>query len=660
MEIPLLREFVIIFGLAIVVLLVCYRLKIPTIVGLIITGIVGGPHGLGLVQAQEQVEVLAKIGVIILLFTIGMEFSPRKILSMKKSFLLGGSLQVGFSILGGFLTAYYLGRSYAEAIFLGFLISLSSTAINLKLLSDRGEANSRHGRITLAILIFQDIVVVLMMLLVPYLAGKGEILLEPILWAIGLGALIIALAFVMTLYVVTPLLNVVAKTRSRELFLLSVLTICFSVTWGASLVGIPVSLGAFLSGIILSESEYRHQALGNILPFQDVFTSFFFISIGMLLQIGFLASHALTVVVVCFLVLILKAFVATGSTLALGMPLRTSLLVGFSLSQVGEFSFVLSTAGMKAGLGEPYLYQFFIAVSLLSMLLTPLLSLAAPYVSKLLYRLPLPKRLLMGRVQEVAQEEQFEDHLIIAGFGPSGQNLARACQNAGIRYVILETSPDIVREQRLAGQPIYFGDAGHVAVLDHLQIRKARAMAVLVNDKGEERRVAGAAKRANPDIFLLVRTQILTDREDLIGAGADDVIVDEFVTSAETITRVLMLYEVQMAQVDQALSELSESEYRSRRGILGQIFRLSDLELHLPRVSVQAWIVEEGSPLAGQTLEASALRPRHGVTVLVIHRNDENIIDLDPQTRMESEDVLIVFGEKKDLKKAAKLAREPV
>jgi len=655
MELPLLRDFVVLFGLAIVVLLACHRLRIPTIVGLILTGVVGGPHGLGLVEAVGEVETLAKIGVIFLLFTIGMEFSPKKILSLRKSFLIGGLFQVGFTILGGFLIAQLFGRSVSESIFLGFLLSLSSTAILLKLMSDRGEAKSRHGRITLAILIFQDIVVVLMVLLVPFLGGTGQISVEQVIWAIGEGALIIVLAFVFALYVVTPLLDMVARTRSRELFLLTVLTICFSVTWMSSLAGLSISLGAFLSGIVLSESEYRHQALGNILPLQDIFTSFFFISIGMLLEMDFVFENIGIVGISCFGVLFLKALVATGSTIALGMPLRTAILVGFSLCQVGEFAFVLVNAGIEAKIGEPHLYQLFISVTLLTMLLTPLLIGIAPYVANVLYKFPFSKRLLMGRVQYVAEEDELVDHVIIAGFGVSGRNLARSCRQVSIKYAALETNPDIVREERARGEPVYFGDAGHLSVLEHLNIKKARAFAVLVNDPEEERRVIETVKRVNPHAFVVARTHVLAGREILYSLGADEVIVDEFVTSAEMINRVLRQYNVSFVDVDRCLGELFEGEYPHKKGVLGQLFSFADFELDLPEVAVEAWKMGPESAYVGKALEETDLQPKHGVNVLVIHRGTENLIHVSRHTVVEAGDVLVVFGTKEHLREASPL-----
>ncbi|NGX58645.1 MAG: Glutathione-regulated potassium-efflux system protein KefC, partial [Chlamydiae bacterium] len=654
MELPLLRDFVIIFGLAIIVLLVCHRLRIPTIVGFILTGVLGGPHGLGLVRAVGEVDTFAKIGIILLLFTIGMEFSPRRILAMRKSFLVGGFLQVGFTVLGGFIAAQLFGRPVPESIFLGFLLSLSSTAIILKLMSDRGEAKSRHGRIILAILIFQDIAVVLMMLLVPFLAGKGEISLEQVLWVVGEGALIIVAAFVFALKVVPPVLDLVARTRSRELFLLAVLTICFSVTWLSSLAGLSISLGAFLSGMILSESEYRHQALGNILPFQDIFTSFFFISIGLLLELDFFFFNIFTIVGLCLGVLVLKTLVAGASTLVLGMPLRTAILVGFSLSQVGEFSFVLVNAGIESQISEPYLYQLFIAVSLLSMLLTPLLVTIAPHFANFVSKFPLSERLVTGKVQYVKEERGLTDHVIIAGFGVSGKNLAKSCQISGIKYCVLETNPDIVRDERKRGEPIYFGDSGHISVLEHVNIKYAKVFAVLVNDPTEEKRIIEAARHANPKVFIVTRTHTWGDRETMYQLGADDVVVDEFVTSAETVNRILLKYNISYSEVDKCIDELSGGDYQ-KRALHRETFRFSDLDIDLPQISVEAWKVEQGCYLSEKTMHDTGLRRKYGVNVLVINREEDKITEIDHDTVIKEGDILVVFGKKDNLASAIHL-----
>ena len=372
MGIPLLADIVIIFTMSICVLFVCSRLQIPSIVGFLLTGVVGGPYGLGLIKAVHEVEVLAEVGVILLLFTIGLEFSLKALVRIRKSALLGGTLQVMLTILvTAALVRMQIGRSLGESLFIGFLVSLSSTAIVLKVLQERAEIETPHGKTSLAILIYQDLIVIPMMLFTPLLAGtKGEIG-QSLLLLLAKGIGIILLVVVSARWIVPPVLYQIARTRSRELFLLSVVVLCFAIAWFTSSLGLSLALGAFLAGLILSESEYSYQALGSILPFRDVFTSFFFLSVGMLLDVGFLIERPGTIVSIVLIILVLKTSIAGFTAFFLRFPLRTSILVGLTLAQVGEFSFILARSGVTYGLLAGDGYQWFLAVSVLTMAVAP-------------------------------------------------------------------------------------------------------------------------------------------------------------------------------------------------------------------------------------------------------------------------------------------------
>jgi len=298
MEIPLLTDVVIIFGLSIGVLFICHRLRVPAVVGFLLTGIFVGPYGLGLVKAIHDVEIFAEVGIVLLLFTIGIELSIERLLQIRKAILMGGSLQVLLTFLATLFIARQLGQAFSKSVFIGFLVTLSSTAIVLKLIQERAEVDSPHGRTTLGILIFQDIIIVPMILVTPLLAGATGNLGGSLLILLAKGIGIILLVMVSAKWVVPQLLYQIARTRNHELFLLSVVVICFGVAWLTSKAGLSLALGAFLAGLIISESEYSHQALGNILPFRDVFTSFFFVSIGMLLDIGFLFRQPGTIALI--------------------------------------------------------------------------------------------------------------------------------------------------------------------------------------------------------------------------------------------------------------------------------------------------------------------------------------------------------------------------
>jgi len=640
-DIPILNDIVIIFALSIGVLFVCSLLRVPSIVGFILTGVLAGPHGLRLVQSVHEVQVLAEVGVVMLLFAIGIEFSLKSLLQIKKSVLLGGSLQVLLTILAASFIAGRLGRPAGEAVFIGFLVSLSSTAIVLKLMQERADVDSPHGRTSLAILIFQDVIIVPMILLTPLLAGRAGNSEGSLIELLGKGIAIILLVVVSAKWVVPWLLYQVARTRSRELFLLSVFLICLAVAWLTSSAGLSLALGAFLAGLVISESEYGHQALGNISPFRDVFTSFFFVSIGMLFDGGFMLEHPVLILFVTAAVLMLKAGLAGLSTTLLGFPVRTAVLTGFALSQVGEFSFILSKTGIEQGLLQGNVYQIFLSVSVLSMAATPFVMAAAPKVADFASGLPLPERLRSGfhPVQEPKASGK-KDHLVIIGFGVNGRNLARAARAGNIPYVIIEMNPEVVREEKAKGEPIHYGDATQEAVLGHADIKDARIAVVAISDPAATRRITELIRRLNPNVHLIVRTRYLQEMQPLYDLGADEVIPEEFETSVEIFSRVLAKYLVPRDEIERFIAEVRSDGY----GMFRSPEPFPGLKLHIPGIEVSAMKVEEDSPLVGKTLAQTDLRRRFGVTVVAVRRGSRILANPDGDTEVRVGDVLLVLG----------------
>jgi monovalent cation:H+ antiporter-2, CPA2 family len=460
MGIPLLNEIVIIFGLSIAIFFICHQVRLPALVGFLITGTLAGPHGFRLIGAVHEVEILAEIGVVLLLFTIGIEFSLQNLLQIKRAVLLGGSLQVAFTIGTVFLLLKQRGWVSNEAVFIGFLISLSSTAIVLKLMQERGEMESPQGRMALAILIFQDIAVVPMILFTPLLAGASGEIGKSLLLLAGKGIGVLIFVYISTKWLVPTFLYQIARTRSRELFLLSIVAICFAVALLTSFMGLSLALGAFLAGLIISESEYSHQALGNILPFRDVFTSLFFVSIGMLLDIKPIMENPGQILLLVITVIALKTILCGLAIGILGYPLRTMIIGGLTLSQIAEFSFVLSKAGLSYNLLDQQTYQTFLAVSIISMVASPFLIMLAPRLADKVMTWPLPERIKAGitassNLPDKIAGEHLEDHLIIVGFGINGRNVARSAKVTGIPYIVIEMNAETIKNEQLKGQPIY-------------------------------------------------------------------------------------------------------------------------------------------------------------------------------------------------------------
>jgi len=660
MESSFLRDIIVIFGLSIAILFVCHRFKIPTIVGFLLTGILAGPHGLGLISAVHEVEELAEVGVVLLLFTIGMEFSLKNLLQIKRSVLLGGSLQVLLTFLAGFAIATEFGTPFGQAVFIGFLISLSSTAIVLKLMQERAEIDSPHGRTTLGILIFQDIIIVPMMLFTPLLAGSQNIAGGSPSLLLAKGIAVIIFVIVSAKWIIPHLLYQIARTKNRELFLLSIISIGLIVAWLTSSAGLSLALGAFLAGLIISESEYSHQALGNILPFRDVFTSFFFISVGMLLDVGFFLRQPEFIILIAVGVLALKTIIAGGAATMLGLPVRTAILVALALSQVGEFSFILSETGLRYNLLSGNTYQMFLAVSVITMAATPFIISLAPRTAEIISRLPMPKRMKLGfdPVQLVKTESK-KDHLIIIGYGFNGKNLARAATAANIPYNIIELNAEAVRKEQLKGMPIYFGDATQEAVLEHADIRDARVVAVAISDPAATRRVTEVVRRLNPNVYLIVRTRYVQELEPLHDLGANEVIPEEFETSVEIFARVLKKYLIPKDEIEQFVDEVRADGYDMLRSLAKKQATFSDFKLHLPDIEINTFRIGVGSAADGSTLSQIELRKKHGVSMLAIRRNSETISNPHGEELLQAGDVVVVVGMKDKIAKAVTLFTGP-
>ena len=650
MEIHLLKEIVIIFALSTAVNFVFQKIHIPAIVGFLITGVVAGPHGFGLIGAEyvHDIETLAEIGVILLLFTIGIEFSLKNLMKIKRAVLVGGTLQVGLTILCVFVIAVLSGYGMARAVFFGFLVALSSTAIVMKMMQQRAETTTHHGRTALGVLIYQDIVIVPMMLLIPILAGGsadlGNELLMLAIKTIGM----IAFVYIASRWLVPRFLHEIARTRSRELFLLTILLLGLAIAWLTSSLGLSLALGAFLAGLTISESEYSHQAFGNIMPVRDIFTSFFFVSIGMLLDLQFLIANPVLIGLIVLAVILIKFVVSGASAVFLGLPFETAVLIGLTLSQVGEFSFVLANLGINHGLLQGRYYQLFLSVSVITMALAPLIMMGAPALSRLMFRyLPLPNWLIRGL--RAVPDPEFEDlsgHLIIVGMGINGRNLARAAKFAGIDYVIIELNADTVREEQEKGEPISFGDAGHEPVLQHARVETAKALVVTVGDPASLYGIIENAKRLNPQIYLVVRTRFVDNVEDLYAAGADDVIPEEFETSIEIFNRVLMKYLVPKDDIERLTAEVRAAGYDMFRSqAMPSPASVGDLKHYIPDIEISVVRVHEDAPVSGKTIQEMQLRREYGINILAIKRGDQTIYNLDPNTIIRSKDTLFLMGD---------------
>lgn len=647
MELFFFKDVLVIFGLSIVVLLGGSYLKVPPVVGFLVTGVLAGPHGLGLVAHLEDVDMLAQVGILLLLFGIGMEFSLSKLAEMKRLFFLGGALQVACTVGVCFFAVLCAGRSWQSALFFGFLISLSSTAVVLRLLEEKGESASPQGRLSLAMLIFQDLIAIPMILMTPFLSQEGPIggqtqLVEDLFK----GVAVLAIVFLSAEKWVPKLLFFVTRTRNKELFLVSVLTLCFGVAWLTAALGLSLTIGAFLAGLIISESEYSNEAVSRIFPFQALFISFFFVSIGMLLDVQFVLNHPISVLSMALVIFAVKAAVAGFVAIILQFPIRTAVLVGVAVSQIGEFSFVLAKAGMPYGLLMAEEYQLFLAVSLVTLTVSPFLIEISPQFAAWFARLPMPEKMRTGLALPQQSRVNVQDHLIIIGFGISGRNLARAAKTMHIPYVVLEMNPETVRREKAGGETIFFGDASQETVLEHLQIAQARSVAVLINDAAAARQIIKNVRAMNPTAYIIIRIRYVQEMALMYELGADAVIPDEFGTSIEVFSRVLRQYQVPDSEIQRLITEVRREGYELLRRSPNELGNLAEIKLDLAGLEVGSFRLHPLSPLVGRKLADSQLRQEHAMTVLLIRRGAQLLANPSSDTELQAEDVLIVLGER--------------
>lgn len=533
---------------------------------------------------------------------------------------------------------------------MGFLVALSSTAIVLKLLQDKGDMNAPQGRVVLGILIFQDIVVVPMMLLTPLMAGGAEDIGTALLLMALKGVFVIVFVLISARYLVPMLLYAVAKTKSKELFILCVVVICFAVAWLTSSLGLSLALGAFMAGLIISESEYSHQATSNILPFREIFTSFFFVSIGMLLDFSFMLQHLPIILFFTLLTFIIKGTVATMAARMLQYPLRISLLVGLSLFQVGEFAFILSKTGIQYGLLSEETYQYFLSVSLLTMGITPFV---IEYYQRIASFIGAPfssgKESMPFNPASAGEHGDFpelDDHIVIIGYGINGRNVARAAQHAKIPYVIVELNAVTVKQERKLGEPILYGDAVHPVILAHINIQRARVVVIAISDAEATRRIIASIREISDKIHIIVRTRFVQEMEENYRIGADEVIPEEFETSIEIFTRVLNKYLMPRDEIEHFTQTIRSDNYDMLRSMVNRKSSMtSTIDLELPEIEVASLRVYAGDDeIVGRPLMESGIRQRFSVTVVAIKRGSDTILNINPNTYIKQGDIIYVVG----------------
>ncbi len=650
MELGFLRDFVIIFGVAIAITFVFHRFRIAPIVGYLIAGVLLGPSMIGIINDAGLIEVLAEVGVVLLLFLIGVEFSLKELIRIRRAVFLGGFIQVFLTTLIVLLITIFFGFSIEKGIFVGFLVAMSSTAIVLKVLSDRGEIESPQGSLSTAVLIFQDLSVVFIVLLLPMLGGKSGVSALDMGLNIFKAFAIVGIVLLVARFVVPILLYRIVKLRNREVFLIGIVLICLGTAWLTSLVGLSLALGAFIAGLVISESEYGYQAFSEILPIKDIFVILFFVSIGMLLDVNSVINNPAPVILAVVAILLIKIISGTLVPVVLGYPLRIGLLVGVALFQIGEFSFVLSKEGINLGLISTSEYQVFLASAIITMVFTPFMIQGGGRFSEFIDRLPIPDRIKSGHIQnDEFKKKELKNHVIIIGFGLNGRNISRVLSASSISFIVIEINPETVRIEKQKGLPIMYGDASKESVLEHASITSAHSVMVVISDASATRRVVELARRLNPSVRIIVRTRYIGEVGPLYSLGAKEVIPEEFETSIEMITRVLRGYFIPANEIEKHISGIRKDGYEMFRSMEQKSISLPEFKYQLPGIEIETIRIEEKWPMLGKKLAEIGFRTKYGVTVLAIQRGSEIITNPSGETQLIAQDIIVVIGARESI-----------
>lgn len=653
MELAFLKTLVIIFGVSAFVVFVLQKLKVSSIVGFLIAGVALGPHGSGIIREVREVELLAEFGVILLLFMIGLEISLKSLKRVRSTILAGGFSQVCLTFLATAAITYpFLGK-LNTSLFIGFLVALSSTAIVMRMLFEQAEMDTPHGRLSMGILIFQDLCVVPLMLLVPILAGHQGSIVQ-VLWTLFKSATILFVIIFSARWLVPNLLHQIVYTRSRELFVITIILLCLGTALLTSELGLSLALGAFLAGLVISESEYAYQAISDILPFKDSFNGLFFISIGMLMNLKFLSENLFVIFSAVLFILLIKTSTGFFSVHLLGHPVRVSLQTGLYLAQIGEFSFVLALVGKSVGLVTENLYQLFLSASIWTMVLTPFILRASPRISSWMSSKKLLERL--DRMKRKAEKEGYpsrrEGHVIIIGFGLNGKNLAEVLKESSVPYVVLELNNDTVVQMKKKGEPIFYGDGTSKEILHKLGIATARMLVVAISDPASTRRIVQVARKENARLYIIVRTRYTSEVEDLLKLGANEVIPEEFETSIEIFAKVLHHYQVPKNLLIEQIEKIRSGSYEVLRRVELPTKNLPEKCEILVDIDTETYLVNDHSNASGRSIKELKIRSTTGATVIAVKRGNEIIPSPGLEFVFAPGDIIYLIGSKESLSKA--------
>jgi CPA2 family monovalent cation:H+ antiporter-2 len=637
-------------------------LKQPVLLGYLIGGIVVGPAGLGVIKEVVQVETLAQFGVAFLLFALGVEFSFGELKKVKAIALGGGSLQIMLTILVTVLVCGITGAwgtLPAKGVFLGSILSLSSTAVVLKCLMERNETETPHGQVMLGILVVQDLALGLMLAVLPALHEPGEVLGVAVITALVRIGLFAAGAVVAGIWLIPPLLRLIARTESRELFLLGVVTLCLCIALLTEYLGLSIEMGAFVAGLMISEVEYADETLTIVEPLRDIFASLFFVAIGMLIDPMFLWQNLELIIGLVGLVFIGKFLIITPLVKLFGYPLKTALIVGLGLAQIGEFSFVLASEGQALGLVSRRIYLLILGTTAVTLMLTPFVLRLVPFLFNLAESMPWLKPYLEeDQVRDLAEDLPRKDHIVVCGYGRIGKNLVKLLQQNNLPVVVIDQSESRIQQLRDAEIPYVYGNAVSFHVLETAGVDHAQGMAIALPDPASIRLCLKRSLELSPELSLVVRATQDKNIEILYQLGAREVVQPEFEASLEMATYLLTGAGLLPEVIQKQMQEIRKDHYLDLRPERSAAEVSEYLEQVTRDLNRRWYDLPANSPLIGMTLEEADMRYLIGVSLMAIRRTNGEEIDYpNSQVKLEEGDRLLVVGATEELAALAEFAQ---
>jgi CPA2 family monovalent cation:H+ antiporter-2 len=627
---------------AVGVVVVCRMFRLPALVGYLVVGVLIGPHALGWVADSEETHYLGEFGVVFLMFSIGLEFSLPRLLSMRRIVFGLGAAQVVLSTLLVIGTALAFGQGWRTGLALGGALAMSSTAILAKMLADRLELGSQHGRTIIGVLLFQDLAVVPFLILIPALGSSAEQLAYGLALAVLKAGVLLAFILFLGKRVMRPWFHVVASRRSPELFMLNVLLFTLGMAWLTRRLDLSLALGAFLAGMLISETEYRHQVELDIRPFQDVLLGLFFVTIGMQLNLAEVARAWYWVLALLASLVVLKSALIAGLARSFGADPGTAIRSGLALGIAGEFGLVLLSEAGQMALLAPDVRQIVLAALVLSMLVGPFLIERSEHLARGLSSADWMYR-AMALQTIAAQTMGAEQHIILCGYGRTGQNLARFLEQEGIRVIALDLDPQRVKEAASAGESVVFGDAARREVLMAAGLARAKGLVVTYADTGSALKILHHVHELRPELPVVVRTLDDTDIERLREAGAAEVVAEVMEGSLMLASHALLLVGVPFNRVLRRIRQTREQRYGLFKGFFRGVSDETGEERDRLQPRLHSVSITPGSWAQGKRLRELGLA-KLNVEVTAVRRHRVRSAAPDPETELAAGDVVVLRG----------------